>query len=198
MMDSMTDDELDGKVDLEKFPSRYHRSNHYQITYIQGGKSRAVAFCARRARRADVCVHVDDIVQDRACRKRLRVPPHGCECLHRLTELSILTVRLVSSARGRVCYVFHVLFMYLRLIRPMQVQMLLKCHKQFEGVIRKMGKTGLMKVSRPCLRNSSKAVHRLSRTKPFFPAEFAHGKALLKCIGGVVPLHRGMRTWPSR
>lgn len=27
-----------------------------------------------------------------------------------------------------------------------QVQMLLKCHKQFEGVIKKMGKTGLMKV----------------------------------------------------
>jgi signal recognition particle GTPase len=27
MMDSMTDDELDGKVDLEKFPSRYHRRN---------------------------------------------------------------------------------------------------------------------------------------------------------------------------
>jgi hypothetical protein len=26
--------------------------------------------------------------------------------------------------------------------------MLLKCHKQFEGVIKKMGKTGLMKVPR--------------------------------------------------
>jgi len=28
---------------------------------------------------------------------------------------------------------------------PQEVQMLLKCHKQFEGVVRKMGKMGLMK-----------------------------------------------------
>merc|ERR1712178_432243 len=28
---------------------------------------------------------------------------------------------------------------------PIEVQMLLKCHKQFEGVVKKMGKTGMMK-----------------------------------------------------
>ena len=28
---------------------------------------------------------------------------------------------------------------------PMEVQMLLRCHKQFEGVVTKMGKVGLMK-----------------------------------------------------
>eukprot|EP00622_Pseudochattonella_farcimen_P007631 FR743658.1.p1 GENE.FR743658.1~~FR743658.1.p1 ORF type:complete len:148 (+),score=34.71 FR743658.1:66-446(+) len=28
---------------------------------------------------------------------------------------------------------------------PMEVGMLLKCHKQFEGVVKKMGKTGMMR-----------------------------------------------------
>mmetsp|Transcript_5921 Transcript_5921/g.8738 ORF Transcript_5921/g.8738 Transcript_5921/m.8738 type:complete len:496 (-) Transcript_5921:1673-3160(-) len=61
MMDSMTDDELDGKIDLEKAPSRLYR-----------------------------------------------------------------------IARGSGTH-------------PFEVQMLLKCHKQFERVVNKMGKSGLMK-----------------------------------------------------
>lgn len=61
MMDSMTDDELDGVVDLDKCPQRVER-----------------------------------------------------------------------IARGSGTY-------------PIEVQMLLKCHKQFEGVVKKMGKTGMMK-----------------------------------------------------
>ena len=61
MMDSMTDDELDGRVDLNRAPSRVDR-----------------------------------------------------------------------VARGSGTH-------------PMEVQMLLRCHKQFEGVVTKMGKSGLMK-----------------------------------------------------
>lgn len=61
MMDSMTDDELDGKVDLNKHPARIERIGRGSGTH------------------------------------------------------------------------------------PMEVQMLLKCHKQFEGVVSKMGKTGLLK-----------------------------------------------------
>jgi hypothetical protein len=50
--------------------------------------------------------------------------------------------------------------------------MLLKCHKQFEGVIRKMGKTGLMKVSRPWPSQLVESCTQLAdRTKPPFPAE---------------------------
>ena len=85
MMDSMTDDELDGRVDLNRAPSRVDR-----------------------------------------------------------------------VARGSGTH-------------PMEVQMLLRCHKQFEGVVTKMGKSGLMKggdeqMVKQMQRNPNQVLQQLHKT----------------------------------
>jgi signal recognition particle GTPase len=98
MMDSMTDDELDGKVDLEKFPSRYHRRNQYHHHIYKGGGIRAVR-SAQGVQDELMCVPMLITL----CRIERVARGSGCHPM----DVSVCTLRQNSA-----CYVLVLLYIY--------------------------------------------------------------------------------------